>query len=507
MKNPLRKGDRPEPPGSGPRSGRGTLAALLLGTALLFGVGLGRTDLWAPDEPRYGAISEELRSFRHGLGGLVLLHLNDRPYTQKPPLYFWLAAGLGAPFGRVHEAIARLPSAVAGFASVLLTVWIGELLFRCRRPAILAAGMLATSFRFAFSARRVQLDVLLTAFELGAIGLFLHLDARPGGLEQARRFPAAIAGLHACLGAAALVKGPVGWLPLLVFAVFLAWEGRLGAFRAIAPAWAWLLSVGPVALWITSAISLAPSGFANMAVLDNLFGRFFSGTAHVRPFYYYVFQLPLDFLPWSLFLPLGLWVLWRRTRSEASTAGTTQPSRTAARFLFTWIFVPFVFFSLSAGKRGLYLLPIFPALAMTTILAGPVSGTAAAMGAAFRRPGLTILAVGMLELALFVFVLPRFHIEKSPRPIALAAASLSREGRPLGVYRLRSLEGAMTYYGVPSLISLTDESQLRAHLLENGGPVLIRDRDFRTLGSRFDLHARQTFRSARRRLVLAEAPP
>lgn len=62
---------------------------------------LGATDLWAPDEPRFAAIAEELRSFEHGPAGLVVLHLNSAPYTQKPPLYYWMAALLGAVPGRV----------------------------------------------------------------------------------------------------------------------------------------------------------------------------------------------------------------------------------------------------------------------------------------------------------------------------------------------------------------------------------------------------------------------
>ena len=221
-----------------------SILALLVCACLLYGLGLGGTDLWAPDEPRYGAIAEELRSFRHGSSGLVLLHLNDVPYTQKPPLYFWLAAAIGAPFGRVHEVAARLPSAIAGVFCVGLTAWIGRMLFARSMPAVLAAGLLATSFRFAFTARRAQLDVLLTCFELAAIAIFLFLESKRGGIENARRFPLALVGLHTSLGAAALVKGPVGWLPLLVFAGYLAWEGRLSAFRAIAPLWAWFLSLG-----------------------------------------------------------------------------------------------------------------------------------------------------------------------------------------------------------------------------------------------------------------------
>ena len=85
---------------------------VLLGATAFFTTDLANIDLWAPDEPRYAAIAEELRTGRHGAGGLLLLHLNDEPYSQKPPLYFWLAAALGLASGRVDELAARLPSAV-----------------------------------------------------------------------------------------------------------------------------------------------------------------------------------------------------------------------------------------------------------------------------------------------------------------------------------------------------------------------------------------------------------
>ncbi|MCX5736979.1 MAG: phospholipid carrier-dependent glycosyltransferase, partial [Proteobacteria bacterium] len=67
-------------------------ALVLVAATLLVFVRLGATDLWPPDEPRYALVAEELRAMDHGPGGLVLLHLHGEPYTQKPPLFYWLAA-------------------------------------------------------------------------------------------------------------------------------------------------------------------------------------------------------------------------------------------------------------------------------------------------------------------------------------------------------------------------------------------------------------------------------
>lgn len=495
----------PSPPASrNDRRDDRLLLGLILGVCLLYGAGLGRIDLWAPDEPRYGAIAEELRSWRHGASGLVLLHLNDSPYTQKPPLYFWLAAMFGAPFEHVGEAAARAPSAIFGVLCVALTALVGRVLLRNPTAALIAAGLLATSFRFAFTARRAQLDVLLTGFELIAIASFVYLEFQRGGIERARRHTAALSVLHGALGAAALTKGPVGWIPLLVFLAYLCWEGRIRAFRAIAPFWAVGLSVGPLAVWILAAIVLAPDGFAEQAIRENLIGRFFSGTSHARPLYYFAYQLPLDFLPWSLLLPLAIPVVWRSARTLRQVPGRLQPPPGAARFLIVWIAVPLLFFSLSAGKRGLYLLPIFPALAMVAVAAGMRASPGTTLASpVIRKFAAALLLVGLLEAALFTAVLPLLDTEKSPRPIAEAAAARAEAGEKIGVYGMSPLEGGIAYYSSRPVASLRDESQLRAYLRDRGRLVILRAAHLEELGEELALVELASFRAGGRRLVLA----
>ncbi len=476
--------------------------ALIAATGLLFLAGLGVIDLWTPDEPRYAAIAEELRSFRHGFDGLVLLHLNDEAYTQKPPLYFWLAALLGTPGGRVDEIAARLPSALAGIAAVAMTALLGRRLLARPWAALLAAGLLATSFRFAFTARRAQLDVLLTALELAAIALFWRLETTPGGIEGARRSPAAIAGLHASLGAAALVKGPVAWLPFAVFGVFLAWEGRLRAFCEIAPWWAWMLSMGPLATWAAAAVALAPPGFAEIAIGENLIGRFFEGSSHARPFYYYLYQLPLDFLPWTLLLPLAIPILMRAGRDRGPRVRRADPvSPRAARFLIAWIAVPLLFFSLSAGKRGVYLLPVFPALALVGTLA--LERAPRRIQSPYRACLAVLILVAVLEGVVALSVFPRLDPEKSLRPIARAVAARAGPDEIVGVFGLSTIEGALGYYAGLRVASLPTRETLERYLEAGGRLVLLRERDLGSLGGRLELRAIETMRSGRRALVLA----
>jgi len=365
-------------------------ALVLVAAALLVFVRLGATDLWPPDEPRYALVAEELRTMEHGASGLVLLHLHGAPYTQKPPLFYWLAAAAGAPLGRVTEVAARLPSALAGLATVAATIAIGTLLFG-RGTGTLAGLLLATTFDWSYRARTVQLDTLLALFETTAILAFWRIEAAwraapgppghqawraaPGPPEHqasraARGFPGReahlgasrrdLVWLHASLALAVLAKGPVGWIvPLLAIAAYLAWERRLRELRGLLPLWGLALSILPGLVWITAAVALGPPGFFHDAVVDNLFGRAVAGTSHAQPFHYYIQRFPPDLLPWLLLLPVTIWAARRTLAADAAPV-----DRRAWRFLLAWIATSVLFFSLASGKRLRYLLTIEPAFAL-----------------------------------------------------------------------------------------------------------------------------------------------
>jgi 4-amino-4-deoxy-L-arabinose transferase-like glycosyltransferase len=465
--------------------------AVWLGAAGLLLTGLGALDLWAPDEPRYAAVAEELRSFRHGLPGLALLHLGGEAYTQKPPLYFWLAALAGAPGGAVTEWAARLPSALCGIAAVGLLMRFGAGLLG-RRSGAIAGLLLLTAFEFAHRARRVQLDVLLTLLELVSMVAFWRIAC---GSERRRD----VACLHGAMGLAVLAKGPVGLLvPFLVIGGWLLAEGRWTRLRELAPAWALALSLGPGLAWAALAFAFAPPGSLEDAVNVNLLGRFFSGSSHARPFLYFFYQFPINF--------------WR--------------------FLLLWVLVHFLFFSLSAGKRGLYLLPAFPAaallcadavvlrlaerraaarwlpsalaatafalalVAVAAVGAGEIRGVrvpvrfgaavaAIALGAAgawalagrlaaprWARAGVVGAAVVALELALFTLALPALDPQKSPRPVAQTAARLAAPGEPIGLAFKGSLLGGLVYYADRPVARLDDRGAV-ARFVAGGGRVIV----------------------------------
>ena len=537
-------------------------AALAAATMVLLLAGLGATDLWAPDEPRIGQISEELRSMQHGAAGLVLLHANGQPYTQKPPLYYWLAAGFGALRGAfVGEWAARLPSALAGLACVWGTVAFGRSLFGDLRVALWSGALLLTVFRFAHLARRAQFDVLLTLLEGAALFAFWRIET-----GQGKRTTNLVA-LHAALGLALLTKGPVGLLPFLGIAAYLVWEKRGRELRALLPPWSLGLSLLPAALWGGAAIALAPDGFVDEAIGRNLIGRFFGGASHARPFYYFALQFPLDFLPWTLLWPLAAASVWPRVRTTAPQGR----ERRGLRLLLAWIGVCLVFFSLSTGKRGLYLLPIFPATALLcahTLAArlrdGPplrvAAVTTAAVAAAVAGLGLWIAATGpvavpnnpgfevpvafgvvvaalalgtlaiqsalgrrhvarewnwistiaalvALYAAVFWQLYPAFNEAKSPRPVARAALSRSAPNAPIGVFDQRALVEAVAYYAQRRVVHFSEPEAAVAFLDPPGRVLILRAKNLTRLQNAGSLQVETSIRGGRRELIVVRSKP
>jgi hypothetical protein len=78
----------------------------------------------------------------------------------------------------------------------------------------------------------------------------------------------------------------------------------------------------------------------------------------VKPWYYFIVEvIPALWLPWSLLL------IWLAPRFKAAF----QERNARVWLPIFWLVIVLVFFSLSPGKRGVYLLPALPALALASL--------------------------------------------------------------------------------------------------------------------------------------------
>lgn len=115
-------------------------------------------------------------------------------------------------------------------------------------------------------------------------------------------------------------------------------------------------------LWLLGAkLSGAPDAYFQELLFDQNIGRMageFGG--HRRPFYYFFKYLPIDFLPWTVFLPVAILPIW-----------PNADQRRLLFRLFAWIGFVVLFFSLSGSKRNLYILSVYPAASMIVAMGMP----------------------------------------------------------------------------------------------------------------------------------------
>ncbi len=333
---------------------------LIVFCSLLFIVGVGRWDLWNPDEPRYAQVAREMVTG----GDWVLMHVNGVTYVDKPPLFFWLIALSSFLWQGFTSFSARFPSALFGTLTVLLTFFLGKKLHGSR-TGFLSALILATSFEFAYLSTRANIDATLTFFTTASLFCFFkwyqHLkeeekDKVKGEVQGKKEGSLPIYGFYVGMALATLAKGPVGFiLPLLASLLFLLFQKDWKAMKRMRPLTGMILCFAIILSWYLPAVLKGGQSFVDETLLHHTLDRFAKGSSHVRPFYYYFVNFPVDFMPWFLFLP-GAFVYGLSKREGGIPKGFF--------FLFVWFVSIFLFFSLSKGKREIYLLPLYPAASL-----------------------------------------------------------------------------------------------------------------------------------------------
>jgi 4-amino-4-deoxy-L-arabinose transferase-like glycosyltransferase len=240
---------------------------------------------------------------------------------------------------------------------VLLTFFIGKKLYT-PRTGFLSALILATSFEFAYLSTRANIDATLTFFTTTSIFFFLHWypQSKVEGDDEKDKTSVSIYGFYISMAFATLAKGPVGFiLPLMLSLVYLLVQKDWMAIRKMRLLTGVILVLVVVLSWYLPAVLKGGREFLNQTLFHQTLERFAKGTSHIRPLYYYLANFPLDFLPWFLFLP-GALVYGFSERKKGISRGFL--------FLLVWLIVIFLFFSLSKGKRAIYLLPLYPAASL-----------------------------------------------------------------------------------------------------------------------------------------------
>jgi 4-amino-4-deoxy-L-arabinose transferase-like glycosyltransferase len=321
---------------------------VLAASAIAFFFGLGGLGFLGPDEPRYAEVAREM----FVSGDYISTRLCGCLWFEKPVLLYWMSAAGYHLFG-VNELAARLPSALAALATVVL-LYAALRRFALPRLALAAPLVLATSGIFLAYARVATPDMVLTAAITAAL-LAALLFTRASGRERA------LYGMLSCLfmGLGVLAKGLVGIvLVLAILAVYLVVSGQLKSVRwrdylvglvvVLAVAGTWYIPVTLRHGWT----------FIEEFFIRHHFERYTTNEfGHPQPVYFFLLVAFAGTVPWTfLLIPAAARLRTLRPRTDIRDSLLT--------LAWVWVGVPLLFFSFSESKLPGYILPIFPALAV-----------------------------------------------------------------------------------------------------------------------------------------------
>jgi len=328
---------------------------LLLGVGVvILAAGMGLRDPWPADEPRFALIARDMaesgRWLFPNVGGVL--------YPDKPPLHFWMVAALYAATGSLRFSF-LFPAFAQGIVMLVLIADLGRRLWG-ETAGIWSGAILLALLQFPLQMKSGQLDGPLCFWTtLSLYGFCRHLLLGPDWRWYA------IGGLAAGLGI--ITKG-VGILPYLVFIpLIIAVRGKWPLPAAPSGGWRWLLAPAmtlvAVAAWLGPMLLVSASSGdpALLAYRDNILfhqtvTRYANAWGHIKPpWYLWTNAMPWLWAPATLALPWLIPAWWRDLKAKRNTP---------LLILGGWVLLVLLFFSLSSGKRSVYIFPAAPVFAL-----------------------------------------------------------------------------------------------------------------------------------------------
>jgi hypothetical protein len=356
-------------------------AVLLVLCGVLYFPYLGQVPFFDKGEPREALAVQDI--VQRGEWLVPLKRATDIP--SKPPLFHWSAALTSRVTGQLNESTIRFPSALYATLGIMVIYFLGRKLFGAE-VALLSGAILATMLVYQSQALSARVDMTLCFVVTLSLALFYSIYR--GFLSN----PLWYYVFYALVGVSTLAKGPLGiLLPALVAGTFVVLKRRWDTLKKFCfhPGVLLMLLLG--ASWYVIAVTRGGEGFVDRQILQENLERFVGGSGHSHPVYYYIPYLFSQGLPWTLFLPFVLWDSFKKF----------SLARDDALFFQVWFVAMFAFFSIAMGKRPVYLLPLYPALAV--MIGGWFYEQIAAFGSRlflYRAIAITAGVVGVILLVI-----------------------------------------------------------------------------------------------------------
>ncbi len=322
------------------------LILLLTISAAVFLAGVGRIALTDPDEARYALVSRNMVERSNYLEPW----LGNKPYYDKPALYFWLTAGSFKLFG-VTNFSARIVPAIGAVLLLLSAYLVSSALFN-HFIGMISASVLFTTVAIMGCGKFVRMDIYLSAFI--ALTFWCFIKGYYCQSESTKWFIL----MYIPIALGVLTKGLIAILiPAAVIFLFLLWQRRLQIIwklRLILGLAIVIVIAGP---WFVYMIS-THSDYFHYFFIKQHFARFETNQlGHVVTPLIYLAALIVGTLPWT---PLAILALIRYTKAAFEKVRPDGP----AQLLVVWLAFVVIFFSFGKTKLVNYILPAFVPLAI-----------------------------------------------------------------------------------------------------------------------------------------------
>lgn len=301
---------------------------------------LGNRPFATPDEARYVEIPREMVE----TGDYITPRLNGVKYFEKPPLLYWLQAGVMKTFG-LTETVMRSVTALLGALGVALTFAFATSTLGFS-IGVLASLILATSPLYFAMAHMITLDMSTTVFiTLALVFFYSAIIAEPGWTRRLRFWGFAVA---CALGV--MTKGVMALAisgPIIV--LWLTLSRHWSKLRPFYPISATILFLALVLPWHIAVSIQNPEFLYKYFIVEHVLRFTTNHHDRYQPIWFFIPILLIGFFPWSAFSPL---------------LGKGLKNKSLKTYLMLWAFWPLLFFSFSHSKLVPYILPSFPPLAI-----------------------------------------------------------------------------------------------------------------------------------------------
>ena len=312
---------------------------VLLISAIAFLINLNGWGVTETSEARYAEIAYEM----YQSGDYLHPRLLEIQHYHKPPVTYWITALSYRIFGP-NAFAARFFLQMMILIQTWLVFRLSEILTTNKKIAITATLIYISFPAVLISARALTTDAFLNTFILLSVFFWTkrRITHRPIWLYLT----------YLSLGLGFMTKGPVVFIipavtiPLLNH--LFPMKHKKQRVHHVTGLMVFLISG---VSWYLFLIWENPA-FLDYFVIDHTINRFTTNQFHRgEPFWFYLAIVPAMSFPWLLM------AIWHAIK-------TLKKPFSYIQVLWLWIVIPLFFFSLSSSKLILYVLPVFPAIAV-----------------------------------------------------------------------------------------------------------------------------------------------